>query len=186
MSTRVNIHLEPCKGLQEALLLLNNRIVQDAGLDGVRFIDHKPHLTVLMFNVDSSDQNKDRFRECALEASLCCPCQLTGLQSYVDHGFLMINVDFSPSIQQVCKVVWDKCNQMLHPWDAWRVEVDQYEPHITVAVAETDAQLQRADVDLATSYIDVFCKECPADILICDRVDVSVVGAHGTVSGTLL
>ena len=186
MSTRVNIHLVPCKELQAALLVLNNKIVQDAGLDGVRFTDHKPHLTVLMFSINASDENKHRLRDCALQASLCCPFQLTSLQSYVDQGFLMIKVDFSASLQQVCKVVWESCSHMLDPWDAWRVEVDQYEPHITVAVAETDAQLQRADVDLATSYIDVFCKECPADILICDRVDVSVVGAHGTVSGTLL
>ena len=185
---RVNVHLVPCSKLQAALRLLNNRIAQEAGLDGVRFETHMPHITVLMFNMDSSDENKHRVQECALQASDCCPIQLTGLRIHVSGRFFMFKVDCSESLQRVCKTVWESCAQILPACDAWQdegLELDWYEPHITVAVADTDAQLRSADAELVASYMGVFCSECPADVLVCDRVEVSVAGTHGAVLGIL-
>lgn len=183
---RVNIHLVPCAQLQDALLFLNNRIVQETHLNGVRFTDHKPHLTVLMFDINSIDESKHCLVASAEAARFHCPCQLTNLQPHVDQGFLMLKVDLSASLKQLCKVVWESCSHMLPPWDEWRVDFEHYEPHITIAVAENHEQLQQEHVDLAEEFLNCFCKQCPDSILICDQVDVSVVGPHGTVSGTLL
>ena len=187
MSTRVNVHLVPCKDLQTALSVLNDRIVREAGLAGVRFASHRPRLTVLMFDVCSNDKDKERLQEHALQASRCCPIQLTGLQVHVSGRFIMLQVDYTESLRKVCEATWEFCRGMLSEWDTWRTNPDWYEPHITVAVAEfADMESQIADVGLASSHARVFCEECPSEIMVCDRVDVGTVGAHGTVLGSLV
>lgn len=189
MSTRVNVHLVPCDELQRLLSFLNDRIVREAGLVGVNFASHRPHLTVLMFDLDRAlhHAHKERLHEHAAQVSHCCPVQLTGLRVHVNRSCVMLQVDYTESLREVCEATWRFCGRMLSEKDAWRVEPDWYDPHITVAIAEwVDVEAQVADVQLASRLAQAFCEQCPSEILVCDRVDVGTVGAHGTVLGSLV